>query len=328
MTFIQRAAVVAGLALSVFAWHGSVQAQQTMRIAIVTPKDSHYGQAIDHFAQVVADRTEGRYKIETFYSSSLGGEREIVEAVQMGTQELSLTGTSVTSNFVPTVRVLDLPYLFRDYGHARGVLDSDIGEDLLESYKDYGFQALGWAENGFRHMTTSSKAIETPDDLKGLKLRTMETPIHIRAYREFGVLPTPMSFSELFTALQQGVVDGQENPLSVITTSKLYEVQEHLALTGHVYTAGVFLMNKDIFDSLSDEDKEIFTEAAREATVVARNRVDADEVGSVEVLRNAGMQIVEDIDKAAFRAKLDALYADMEKEFGADVFARISSFGQ
>jgi len=326
MNALKRGAMVLGLAVSAVAWHAPALSQTTMRISIVTPKDSHYGQAIDHFARVVEEKTDGRYKIQTFYSSALGGEREIVEAVQMGTQELSLTGTSVTSNFVPPAKILDMPYLFRDYAHARGVLDSEIGDRIMEKYSDYGFKALGWAENGFRHMTTSNKAISTPDDLNGLKLRTMETPIHIQAYRDFGVLPTPMSFSELFTALQQGVVDGQENPLSVITTSKLYEVQKHLTLTGHVYTASVFLMNKDLFERLSDSDKEIFVNAAREATQIARDRVDADEAGSVEVLRNAGMQIIEDVDKTAFRAKLDTLYANMEKELGAELFVDIRDF--
>src|SRR6478672_3093980 len=180
----------------------AAQAQTTMKISISTAQNSHQGVAIDTFAREVEKRTGGRYKIQTFYNGSLGGERESIEAVQLGTQELTFTSTGPVPNFVPETKILDVPFLFRDKAHARAVLDGPIGQDLLKPFEPKGFKALAWAENGFRHMTNSKRSVQSPDDLKGLKMRTMENPVHVQAYKGFGIVPTPMAFAEVFTALQ------------------------------------------------------------------------------------------------------------------------------
>ncbi len=266
------AAVAAGLLASSLAY-----AQTTMKINISTAQNSHQGIAIDTFAKEVEKRTNGRYKIQTFYNGSLGGERESVEAVQMGTQALTFTSTGPVPNFVPETKILDVPFLFRDKAHARAVLDGPIGEDLLKKFDSKGIKALAWAENGFRHMTNSKRDVKVPADLKGLKMRTMENPVHIAAYKGFGIVTTPMAFPEVFTALQQGTVDGQENPLSVIISAKFDQVQKHLTLTGHVYSPACFLMNKGEFDKLSAADKPDFIEAAKVATKANRARGDEDD---------------------------------------------------
>jgi len=296
----------------------SAYAQTTMRINTVLPQNSQYGVAIDTFAKEVEKRTNGRYKIQTFYAASLGAERESIEAVQLGAQELTFSSTGPIPNFVPEVRILDVPFLFRDYTHARQVLDGPIGQSLLNKFESKGIKALAWGENGFRHMTTSKHAINGPDDLKGLKIRTMENPVHIQAYKAFGLIPTPMAFSELFTALQQGTVDGQENPLSVITASKFDQVQKHLTLTGHVYSPAVFLMNKGVFDKLSKDDQAAFLEAAKVGAAANRARVDTDEANSVADLRAKGMQVVTDIDKENFRRVLSSTYIAFEKQLGKE----------
>src|SRR5207248_5056060 len=223
-------------------------AQTMLRINIALAQNSHNGVAIDTLAREVERRTDGRYKVQTFYSSALGAERESVEGVQLGTLDLTLTSTGPLPNFVPEVAILDIPFLFGDYAHARAVLDGPIGQALLAKFPSKGMVGLAWAENGFRHMTNSKRPVNGPDDLRGLKMRTMENPIHIEAYRQFGILPTPMAFTEVFTALQQGTVDGQENPLSVITAAKFEQVQKYLSLTGHVYSPALILMSKAQFD--------------------------------------------------------------------------------
>ena len=248
-----------------------------MKINISVAQNSHYGVAIDTFAREVDARTNGRYKIQTFYAGALGAERESVEGVQLGTLDLTLTSTGPLPNFVPEVAIFDIPFLFRDYAHARAVLDGPIGQDMLQKFPPKGMVALAWGENGFRHMTNSKRPVNVPDDLKGLKMRTMENPIHIQAYKQFGILPTPMAFTEVFTALQQGTVDGQENPLSVITSAKLDQVQKNLSLTGHVYSPAVILMNKAQWDKLSAADKQAFLDAAKEAVKANRARIDDDE---------------------------------------------------
>ncbi|MGN6390430.1 MAG: DctP family TRAP transporter solute-binding subunit, partial [Burkholderiaceae bacterium] len=220
-------------------------------------------------------------------------------------------------------KILDVPFLFRDYGHARRVLDGPIGQDLLKKFDSKGFKALAWGENGFRHMTNNTHPVRVPEDLKGLKMRTMENPVHVQAYKGFGIIPTPMAFSEVFTALQQGTVDGQENPLSVITSAKFDQVQKYLTLTGHVYSPCVFLMNKEAFDKLAPADQQAFLEAAKEGVKANRARVDADEKVAVADLRAKGMQVVENVDKAKFQAALAPVYASFEKQFGKDNLDRI-----
>jgi TRAP-type transport system periplasmic protein len=304
----------------------TAQAQTTMRINIAVAKDSHQGVGIDVLAQEIEKRTNGRYKIQTFYAGSLGAERESIEAVQLGTHEMTFTSTGPIPNFVPETRILDIPFLFRDKAHARAVLDSPIGQELLATFEPKGFKALAWGENGVRHMTNNRRPVNTPDDLKGLKMRTMENTVHVAAYRGLGIVTTPMAFSEVFTALQQGTVDGQENPLSVIMAAKFEQVQKHLSLTGHVYSPAVFLMNKAAFDKLSAEDKNHFLEAAKVAVKANRERVDADDARGVQELRSKGMQVIENVDKAKFIDTLKPVYEQFEKQFGKANIDRIRNF--
>jgi tripartite ATP-independent transporter DctP family solute receptor len=291
-------------------------AETVMRISVSTAQNSHQGVAIDTLAKEVEKRTNGRYKIKTFYSGALGAEREAVEAVQLGTQELTWTSSGPIPNFVPETKIFDIPFLFRDYAHARAVLDGPIGQDMLKKFDSKGIKALAWGENGFRHMTNNKRPILAPEDMKGLKMRTMENPVHVQAYKGFGIIPTPMAFTEVFTALQQGTVDGQENPLSVIVANKFEQVQKHLTLTGHVYSPGVFLMNKEAFDKLSAADKQAFLDAAKVAAKANRDRVDADEKIAVTELRAKGMQVVENVDKSKYQAALAPVFAQFEKQFG------------
>jgi len=305
------AGLVLGLGMACAAF-----AQTAMKISISTAQNSHQGVAIDTFAKEVAARTNGRYKVEAFYNGSLGGERESIEAVQLGTQELAFSSTGPVPNFVPEAKILDVPFLFRDKAHARAVLDGPIGQELLTKFDAKGFKALAWAENGFRHMTNSKRDVKGPEDLKGLKMRTMENPVHIAAYKGLGIITTPMAFPEVFTALQQGTVDGQENPLPVIMSAKFSQVQKHLTLTGHVYSPCIFLMNKAAFDKLSAADKAAFLEAAKVAAKANRDRVDQDDANGVKELRAQGMTVIENVDKTRFVSMLAPVNAGFEKQFG------------
>jgi tripartite ATP-independent transporter DctP family solute receptor len=229
-------------------------------------------------------------------------------------------------NFVPEVSILDIPFLMRDYPHARSVLDGPIGQDMLGKFPAKGIQALAWGENGFRHMTNSKRPVNAPDDLKGLKMRTMENPVHIQAYKQFGIIPTPMAFTEVFTALQQGTVDGQENPLSVISAAKFEQVQKYMTLTGHVYSPALILMSKAQWDKLSAADKTAFSAAAKEAVKANRARIDDDERRAVADLRSKGMTIVENVDKAKFQATLAPTFVEFGKKFGQDNIDKIKNY--
>ena len=314
--------LVIGLSLAL-GFVASAAAQTTMRISISIAQNSHQGIAIDTFAKEVEKRTSGRYKVQPFYSGSLGGERESIEAVQLGTQELAFSSSGPVPNFVPETKILDIPFLFRDKAHARAVLDGPIGQEMLAKFDAKGFKALAWGENGIRHMTNSKRAVNGPEDLKGLKMRTMENPVHVAAYKGLGIVTTPMAFPEVFTALQQGTVDGQENPLSVIMASKFDQVQKYLTLTGHVYSPGIFLMNKASFDKLSAADKQAFLDAAKEGVKANRARVDEDDAKGVTELRSKGMTVVENVDKSKFVAMLAPVNAEFEKQFGKANIERI-----
>jgi TRAP-type transport system periplasmic protein len=304
----------------------SLSAQTTLKMNITVPQNSHYGNAVDAFAKEVEARTGGRYRIQNFYAGALGAERESIEAVQLGTLDLVMTSTGPLPNFVPEVAIVDIPFLFRDYAHARAVLDGPIGQELLAKFETKGLKALAWGENGFRHMTNSKHPVQGPGDLKGLKLRTMENPIHIQAYKGFGIIPTPMAITEVFTALQQGTVDGQENPISVIQSQKFDQVQKHLTLTGHVYSPAVILMSKAAFDKLAPADKQHFLEAAKEAVKANRARIDQDEKNGVEYLRSRGMQVIDNVDRVKFQETLAPVFAELGKRFKATDIERIRNY--
>jgi tripartite ATP-independent transporter DctP family solute receptor len=301
----------------------SAQAQTTIKIGYATSATSHYGVGTTAFCDDIEKGTQGRYKCQQFPSSALGGEREMIEAVQLGTLDFVNTSTGPVGNFVPEVKIVDIPFLFRDYDHARKVMDGPIGQEILTKFPSKGLIALSWTENGFRHMTNNKRAINKPEDASGLKMRTMENKVHMDGYRAFGIQPTPMAFPEVFGALQQGTVDGQENPIPVILASKFSQVQKHLSLTGHVYSPALIITSPRFMNKLSEADKKVFYEAAKHATVAQRKKVNDDENSGIAQLEKEGMSVVRKVDGAAFRGALRDTYANYAKEFGADNIKKI-----
>ncbi len=321
-TTVARLSTLALLAATTLA---PVAAQTVLKIGYTPVRDSHYGVGANVFCDEIAKGTANRYSCQHFPNSALGGEREQIEAVQLGTQDLTNVSTGALGNFVPEVKVVDIPFLFRDYDHARKVLDGAIGQDLLKKMQAKGLIGLAWGENGFRHMTNNKRAINQAGDASGLKMRTMENKVHMAGYKTFGILPTPMAFPELFTALQQGTVDGQENPIPVILSAKFSQVQKHLSLTGHVYSPAVILITPKVWTQLSDADKKVFTSAAVAAAAAQRKRVNDDEANGIAQLKKDGMQVVEKPDGESFRKAVAPAYAEFAKEFGADRIAAIQA---
>jgi len=302
-----------------------VRAETVLKLGHVLSKDSHYAVGAQVFCDEIAKGTQGRYGCQQFPASALGGEREQIEALQLGTQELLITSTGPVGNFVPEIKILDIPFLFRDYTHARNTLDGAIGQELLTKFPAKGLVALAWTENGFRHMTNNKRPIVQAGDASGLKLRTMENKVHIEGYKTFGIQPTPMAFPEVFGALQQGVVDGQENPIPVILASKFSQVQKHLSLTGHVYSPALLLISPIVWNKLSEADKAVFVAAAHSSAAAQRKRVNDDEASGVATLRKDGMQVVEKVNGDSFRDALKPAYASFAKEFGAERIVAIQS---
>lgn len=315
-------AVLAGAIASA----GPVAAQTTVKIGYSLPNTSHYGAGAGAFAAELEKAAAGRFKVEQFPASALGGEREMIESVQLGTLDLVITSSGPVGNFVPEVAITDIPFLFRDTAHARAVLDGPIGQDLLGRFPAKGLVALAWGEQGFRHLTNGKRVVQGPDDMKGLKLRTMENQVHMLAFRTLGANPTPMAWPEVVQGLQQGTIDGQENPISVIVSAKMSEVQKHLTLTRHVFSPALIIVSKQRFDALNDADKAAFRAAGKAGAAAMRAFVDDVETKGVETLRGQGMQVVTAVDTAKFQTVLAPAYAEYGKRFGQAKIDAIRDF--
>ena len=297
---------------------------QTYRMAYALSANSHYGAGGNAFAASLEKSSQGKYKVQQFANSALGGEREVIEGLQIGTIDLAIVSTGATLNFVPETGVFDIPFLLRDLPHARGVLDGPIGQDMLKKFNDRGLVALAWGEQGFRHLTNSVRAVRTPADARGLKIRTTENPVHITAFRQLGILPTPMAWPEVSTALQQGTIDGQENPLSVIASAKLSQIQKHLSLSAHVYAPALILVSPSVYEGLSDADKAAFVQAGKEAAQAMRGFVDDIEKTGVEQLKAEGMEITE-VDRKAFEDAVAPVYPEYYKKYDRKLIEAIQA---
>ncbi len=298
----------------------TAHAQKVVKIGYAVARDSHYGAGADAFCAEIEKNTASRYKCSQAPNATLGNEREMVESAQIGSIDVAFVSSGTVGNFVPDIRVLDVPFLFRDSSHARKTLDGDIGKKLLAQFPAKGLIAMAWGENGFRQLTTTRKEINKPSDMSNIKLRTMENRVHMDSFKALGALPTPMAWPEVYTALQQGTIDGQENPLSILVSAKLWQVQKNLALTSHIYSPTLLLASPTLWASLSAEDKTIFLAAAKTGADAQRARVTKDELTATSVAEKEGMKVTRP-DMALFRTAMAPAFKSFETQFGATLKA-------
>lgn len=245
-------------------------AQQVLRLAHNAAPGNPKAEASLKFADLVAKKTDGRVKIEVGGSAQYGDDVEALTSMRLGTLAFSANSQGTTSGVVPEYAVLGLPFLFQSLPQAWKVLDGPVAKKLDEVSKAKGLVLLAMWDNGIRHVSNNVRPITKPEDLAGVKVRTPPDPMTVDIFKALGANPTPLAFSELYIALQQGVVDGQENPLMNIHSSKLYEVQKYISLTGHKYEATPLLASKMVFDGLSKADQKAVLEAAAEAGTLNR----------------------------------------------------------
>ena len=295
---------------------GVASADYNIKVAHASPAvNDRLEESLQTFKENVEERTNGEVTISTYPASQLGGEREQLEGVQLGSIEMAVLAGPIPSIY-PQIMVFDLPYLFTNKEVAYAVLDGEFGQRILdEMLPQTGIRALAWGENGFRHFTNSLGPIKSPEDLNGLKIRTMENPAHMEMVESLGANPTPMAFGEVYSALQQGVIDGQENPVSLIESMRFYEVQEHLTLDGHVYNPFTFIVNNGFFTSLPEEYQNIIQEEASNWSDIERQLNTEQVERGIKKLEDYGMRIVtlSDEDKQAFREATQPVY-DMYRE--------------
>ncbi|REJ10302.1 TRAP transporter substrate-binding protein [Halobacillus trueperi] len=285
----------------------------TLQAGHSLPEDHPYHLGFLEMAENVEERTDGRVKIEVFPNSEIGAERELTEGMTLGTVDLVVSSTAPVTNFVPELGVLDAPFIFKNREEAVSVLEGEVGDTLFSKMEGEGIIGLSWGENGYRHVTNSVRPVEKPADLEGLKIRTQENDIHLAAFEELGAQPTPMAWTEALTALQQGVVDAQENPAIVADQFKLYEAnQEYMTLTGHVYSVAIYMMSQQTYDELPEDLRDIVMEEGQKAGAMERDMIVEMEKESLQTLKDEGMQIIEEVDTQPFQDAVKPVYDQIE----------------
>jgi TRAP-type transport system periplasmic protein len=320
--------LVSVLTASLFAGCGSSTQSNTtkaekrvIKVGIGLNEQSPQYKGLQKFKELVERDTKGRLEVQLFANSQLGDDTKMMTALRAGTLEMTCPSTAPVSGLDKKWMAFDLPFLFPNEEVADKVMDGPLGQKFLDSLSQHGIKGIGFWENGYRQLSNSVKEVKSPDDVKGLKIRTMENPVHLTAFRALGANPTPMPFGELFTSLQQRIIDGQENPVTTIYLQKFYEVQKYTTLTNHFYSPFVFMMSKKTWDSLSKEDQDIVMKAGKEAGIYERKVNREMMTESVTNLEKAGMVVTKltpDQQKAFMNATKDVA-SKFEAEIGKDI---------
>ena len=295
---------------------------QNARLGYVPTEDHPVGQASRHFAQLVEEKTGGRIKIETFGNGVLGSEPDMQASVQAGFIDIMVGPTPNLVGVVPEFMIFDLPFFYKDFAAVDAVMDGEVGERLFSLLQEKtGIVGLAWWDNGFRHMTNAIRPVNAVEDMAGLNIRVIPNPLFIATWTALGTNPTPLPWPELYAALENRAVDGQETPYALIYTARFYEVQSHLAKTGHVYTPFVLLASQKWFGSLSEEDRALVLEAAKESAAFQReiSRKSAEDLEQELIAK--GFKITQPTPEAmdAMRERVAPVVAEYSEKIGVDV---------
>ncbi|MDU9407457.1 TRAP transporter substrate-binding protein [Pseudomonas sp. zfem001] len=267
--------------------------RHNFKIAFVQAKDHPHGLGAQKFAEIIKEKSGGKMKVMVFASGTLGGDAQVISSVQGGTVDMTLVTPGLLSGIEKGFALYGLPFLFQNSAEVDAVLDGPAGQNLLTTLEPHGLIGLGYWDHGFRHVTNSKHPVQKLEDIKGLKLRLQQIPTAIESFKALGANVVPLSFTELYTAMETRTVDGQENPLAAIETSKFYEVQKYLSLTGHFYDPLVAIFSKRTWDKLNETERELVRSASLEAQAYERKVSRDMDVSSREALAKHGMQINE-----------------------------------
>ncbi|MEQ1805826.1 MAG: TRAP transporter substrate-binding protein [Burkholderiaceae bacterium] len=305
MIRLPRRAIVAALAalLPFFAAHAQ---ERSFKLALQNPKGHPLEQGAQKFADIVGAKSGGRIKVTVYPGGALGGDAPNVSALQGGTIEFVLLNSGILASQVKDFEVYDFPFMFANGQESDAVVDGPFGQKMHAKLADKGIVGLAYFELGFRSITNSRKPINTVEDIAGLKLRVIPNAINVDWVKALGANPTPMAFPEVYAALEQKAIDGQENPLNVILANKFAEVQKHLAITNHQYNPQSLIFSKKVWDALSADEKKILQDAAVEAGKFQRQVSREAAGGTLDALKKAGMQVTEfsPAEQAKLRDKL------------------------
>jgi tripartite ATP-independent transporter DctP family solute receptor len=291
-----------------------------IRLGHVGTAGSHYDSACRRFEELVEARLPGRVEVQVYPASQLGSDKEMLTALRLGALEMQVPSSALHS-VDPVLSLFDIPFLIEDRDQLRRVVNGPLGQEVRRRLRGHGFELLGFWENGFRVITNNVRPIRRPEDLQGIKLRTPNDPGRIRLFRALGASPTSMPFGELFTALRQGVVDGQENPLSQIASARLYEVQKFLSLSRHVYSPGYPVMSRSFFLSLPPDVQAVLRAVADEVGEYHRALGEERDLEFLEICRRH--LEVSSIDREAFLAATAPILDDLARDFGPELLEAV-----
>jgi tripartite ATP-independent transporter DctP family solute receptor len=289
---------------------------KVIRLGHIGYPDSPFDQGAQKFKDLLEARLPGRVEVRVFGSAQLGEDKEMLEGLRLGTLEMHVP-SSVLHAIEPLFGLFDLPFLIEDRAQVESIAEGPLGEKLGAALEDDGLVLLGFWENGFRMITNDVRPVVRPEDLKGMRIRTPKDPERMKLFSAFGATPTAMSFGEVFSALKQGVIDGQENPLSQIVPGRFYEAQRFLSLSKHVYSPAYPLMSRNYFESLEPDLRLAILEAAKEVGRFHRELGEREDERLRKLLEER-MEVTE-IDRAAFAGAAEPLYRDFEETFGAEM---------
>lgn len=290
----------------------------------VVADGSSLDNGLDYLAELVNEKSNGSMVIQVYPNSQLGDNRAMIEQMQFGTLEMMAPSVAALSGFTNKTMLLDLPYLFKNEAAAEEVLDGEIGDEIFDALKSSQLIGLGWFTQSWRNVTCN-KDVHKPEDLKGIKIRTMDSELHMEHFNMLGASAIPMSMSEVYTALQQHTIDAQENPYTNIVTSKFYEVQDYVIETRHIYDACPLLVSQKLWDSLNDEQKNILSECVQEAVAKERADVMADDENYKQDVIASGTTInkLSDEERQAFRDAVQPLYDEHAAEIGQELIDKV-----
>lgn len=298
---MKRLTTILGTALLAVALTGPAYAANVViKLGHIAEPTHPYGKGADQFAKLVAEKSGGEVEVKVFPNSQLGGQKDLIEGLVFGSVDMALVGTAALGQFQPQISLFDLPFLFDDRPHAFRALDT-VGMDIGKALEPRGIKLLGYMENGIRHMTNNVRPIKSPADMKDLKIRVQTNKIHIEMIKALGASPTPMDLSELYSAMQQGTVDGQENPSAHIYTKRFYEVQKYASLTAHAYSPEPMVVSMITWKKLSDSQRKAVEEAAKES-IAWQRKVSTDEDNEFwDKIKATGKMEVINVDRKLFR---------------------------
>lgn len=309
--------VVMALMVAAAAFAGQAEAATTLRLGHVVADNSSLDKGLDYFAKLVSDKSGGELKIQVFPNSSLGDNTAMMEQLQFGSLDMMAPSVAALSGFTPSTAIFDLPYLFKNEAAAEEVLDGPLGDTVGKALEPQGFYLLGWMTQSWRHLTCN-KEVTKPADVAGIKIRTMDSKYHMAHFNTLGASAIPMAMSELYTALQQGTIDAQENPYTNIVNSRFYEVQKYVVETGHIYDACPLIISTITWKRLDDNQKKIIQEAAAEAVNWERAEVKKDDAVFREQVKKSGTTVIvlTPEQRAEFRKAAQPVYDEFVKEQG------------